>query len=122
MSRLPIIGVTDCSQQSGLHAQHISGDTSVRCAASKARRVAGRFRSAAGQGATSDILDACNGIPFAFSPTNIDLFQFQSLCRAPRRARDSARTAVRIESARQMQRQRKGQVSSSFIVYARCQA
>ncbi|WP_407681933.1 glutamine amidotransferase [Pseudomonas hamedanensis] len=122
MSRLPLIGITDCSQQSGLHAHHISGDQSVRSAASKARNLSTTSSSTTGKTAASDILDVGHSIRFMASPLTIELFHAQSPCRAQRRARDSARVAARFESAREMQRQRKGQVSSSFIVYARCQA
>ncbi|WP_152546076.1 glutamine amidotransferase [Pseudomonas sp. RIT288] len=118
MSRLPLIGITDCSQQSGLHAHHISGDKSVRNAASMARGWSKKFSSVSAKTATSDILDARDSILFMASPSNIDLFESQSLCRSQSRAHDSAR----LECAQEMQRQRKGQVSSSFIVYARCQA
>ena len=118
MSRLPLIGITDCSQQSGLHAHHISGDKSVRSAASMARSLLTLLSSAAARTAPSDILDVRASIRFMASPSNIDLFYSQSLCRLPSRAHDSAR----LNCAQEMQRQRKGQVSSSFIVYARCRA
>ncbi|WP_460409985.1 MULTISPECIES: gamma-glutamyl-gamma-aminobutyrate hydrolase family protein [unclassified Pseudomonas] len=118
MSRLPLIGITDCSQQSGLHAHHISGDQSVGSAASMVRPLATMFPSMAVQVPASDILDVWESILFMASPFNIDRFHFQSLCGFPSRARDSAR----LECAQEMQRQREGQVSSSFIVYARCQA
>ena len=118
MSRLPLIGITDCSQQSGLHAHHISGDKSVRSAASKACRLPTMFPSMAVQASASDILDVREGILFMASPSTIDRFHFQSLCGFLSRAHDSAR----LDCAQEMQRQRKGQVSSSFIVYARCQA
>nr|WP_315445091.1 glutamine amidotransferase [uncultured Pseudomonas sp.] len=118
MSRLPLIGITDCSQQSGLHAHHISGDKAVDSAASKARRLPTMFPSMAVRASASDILDVWESILFRASPSNIDLFESQSLCRSSSRAHDSAR----LECAQEMQRQRKGQVSSSFIVYARCQA
>ena len=118
MSRLPLIGITDCSQQSGLHAYHISGDKSVRSAASMACQLPTMFPSMAVQASASDILDVRESILFMASPSNIDRFHPQSLCRLPSRAHDSAR----LDCAQEMQRQRKGQVSSSFIVYARCQA
>ncbi|MFJ2714408.1 glutamine amidotransferase [Pseudomonas sp. NPDC087346] len=126
MSRLPLIGVTDCSVQSGLHAYHISGDSSVRIAADKACDLPQSLSHSAAKTATSDILDAQDGTLFTDFPSNIDRFLSRSLSRARRRvhcvAHDSARSAVCVESAREMQRQRKGQVSSSFIVFARCQA
>lgn len=118
MSRLPLIGITDCSQQSGLHAYHISGDKSVQRSANKARSLSTRFSSSAGKTAASDILDVRQGTLFMASPSNINLFYSQSLCQLPSRAHDSAR----LNCAQEMQRQRKGQVSSSFIVYARCLA
>ena len=118
MSRLPLIGITDCSQQSGLHAHHISGEKSVRSAASMAESLPTMFPSMVAQAQASDILDVCEGILFSGSPFNIDLFPSPGLHRVRRRARDSARPGC----AQEMQRQRKGQVSSSFIVYARCQA
>jgi hypothetical protein len=118
MSRLPLIGITDCSQQSGLYAYHISGDKSVESSASMARGPSTKVLSAAGKTAASDILDVRQGISFMAFPSNIDRFHSQSLCRSPSRAHDSAR----LNCAQEMQRQRKGQVSSSFIVYARCLA
>ncbi|MFJ2483803.1 glutamine amidotransferase [Pseudomonas sp. NPDC087598] len=118
MSRLPIIGVTDCSQQSGLHAHHISGDKSVRSAAGMAPGLPTIPSSMAAKTAASDILDVRQSILFMAFPSNIDLFLPQSLRRLATRAHDSAR----LDCAQEMQRQRKGQVSSSFIVYARCQA
>ena len=119
MSRLSIIGVTDCSQQSGLHAYHISGESSVHRAVNQARSLPTMVsRAAAVKTAASDILDAREAILFMASPSNIDLFLPQSLCRFSSRAHDSARAGC----AQEMQRQRKGQVSFSFIVYARCQA
>ncbi|MHB2063011.1 gamma-glutamyl-gamma-aminobutyrate hydrolase family protein [Pseudomonas monsensis] len=118
MSRLPLIGITDCSQQSGLHAHHISGDQSVRSAASKARGLSTPVSSAAARTVASVILDVRQGILFMASPFTIDPFESQSLCRSSSRAHDSAR----LECAQEMQRQRKGQVSSSFIVDAWCQA
>ena len=118
MSRLPLIGITDCSQQSGLHAHHISGDKSVRSAASMVRGLLTMFSATIARTPASVILDVRQSTLFMASSSNIDLFESQSLCRSPSRAHDSAR----LECAQEMQRQRKGQVSSSFIVYARCRA
>ncbi|WP_139831472.1 MULTISPECIES: glutamine amidotransferase [unclassified Pseudomonas] len=118
MSRLPIIGVTDGFQPSGQHAHHISGDTSVRSAAGKARGLSKGLLSPAGKASASGIEDARGGIPFSGSPFNIDRFHSSGLCGARRGAHDSAHPRF----AQEMQRQRKGQVSSSFIVDARCPA
>ena len=118
MSRLPLIGITDCSQQAGLHAHHISGDNSAHCAANMARSLRWPFWPAATETVASDILDVQRSNLFIAFPSNIDLFPPQSPCRLRGRAHDSARS----HCAQEMQRQRKGQVSSSFIVYARCPA
>ncbi|MCF4995708.1 hypothetical protein GIW70_22690 [Pseudomonas syringae] len=118
MSRLPIIGVTDCSLQSGLHAHHISGDTSVRVMAIKARGLPMTFLSQIRQAASSNILDVRIDTLLTVTPFNIDRFHFNGARRVQAGAHDFARR----HCAQEMQRQRKGQVSSSFSVYARCQA
>ncbi|MFJ4192723.1 glutamine amidotransferase [Pseudomonas sp. NPDC089534] len=122
MSRLPIIGVTDGFQPSGLHAHHISGDTSVRSAAGKARGLSKGRLSPAGKASASGIQDVRDGILFTVSPFNIDRFHSSSLCGARHRVQRVAHDSAHPQSAQEMQRQRKGQVSSSFIVDARCRA
>ena len=74
MSRLPLIGVTVCSGQIGLHAYHISGDTYVHAAASAAKGVPAIFPSLADRPAPSDILDGLDDILFTGSLSNIEPF------------------------------------------------
>ena len=71
MSRLPLIGVTTCSRQVGLHADLISGDHCFRAAATAAP---GMLSSLADPVPPSDILDAQAGILFASLPLNVELF------------------------------------------------
>ena len=76
MSRLPLIGVTVCSGQIGLHAYHISGDTYVRAAASAAKGLPVIFPSLADLPVPSDILDGLDDILFTGSPSNIEPFHY----------------------------------------------
>ena len=83
MSRLPLIGVTACSRQVGLHAYHISGDKYVRAMASVAKDLPLILPSLADRLAPSDILDALDGILFTGSPSNIEPFHYNGPVSAP---------------------------------------
>ncbi|EJM03481.1 putative glutamine amidotransferase [Pseudomonas sp. GM102] len=96
MSRLPLIGVTACSKQIGLHAYHISGDKYVRAVASAAKGLPLILPSLADQLAPSDILDALDGILFTGSPSNIEPFHYNGPASAPGTAHDSARDATTL--------------------------
>ncbi len=69
MSRLPIIGVTDCSRQVGRHVTHVSGDTSVRSVALAAPVI---LPSVTVQPSPSVILDGRDGTPITVTPFNIE--------------------------------------------------
>ncbi|MDI3353696.1 gamma-glutamyl-gamma-aminobutyrate hydrolase family protein [Pseudomonas sp. UYIF39] len=96
MSRLPLIGVTACSKQIGLHAYHISGDKYVRAVASAAKGLPVILPSLADLLAPSDILDGLDGILFTGSPSNIEPFHYSGLASAPGTAHDSARDATTL--------------------------
>ncbi|KAF0864862.1 gamma-glutamyl-gamma-aminobutyrate hydrolase family protein [Pseudomonas sp. LD120] len=96
MSRLPLIGVTACSKQIGLHAYHISGDEYVQAVASAARGVPVILPSLAQLLSPSDILDGLDGILFTGSPSNIEPFHYQGPASAPGTAHDSARDAATL--------------------------
>ena len=72
MSRLPIIGVTDCSRQIGLHAYHMSGDTCVRTAVRAASALPANLTSMTVALLPSDILDGLDGTPITVTPFNIE--------------------------------------------------
>ncbi|MBK5509153.1 gamma-glutamyl-gamma-aminobutyrate hydrolase family protein [Pseudomonas sp. TH03] len=93
MSRLPLIGVTICSRQIGLHAYHISGDKYVHAMASVAKGVPLILPSLADPLAPSDILDGLDCILFTRSPSNIEPFHRGSPANKPGSAHDSARTS-----------------------------
>ena len=72
MSRLPLIGVTDCSAHIGLHAYHISGDINVRAVASAASGLPMILASMTNRLFPSDILDSLDGTPITVTSFNID--------------------------------------------------
>ena len=72
MSRLPLIGVTECSTQIGLHAYHISGDTYVRAVPSAAADLTVILSSMTDRLSPSDILDGLDGTPITVTSFNIE--------------------------------------------------
>lgn len=91
MSRLPLIGVTACSKQVGLHAYHISGDKYVRAVATAAKGLPLIIPSLGDLLAPVNILDGLDGILFTGSPSNIEPFHYQGPASAPGTAHDPAR-------------------------------
>ncbi|MBC2654224.1 gamma-glutamyl-gamma-aminobutyrate hydrolase family protein [Pseudomonas sp. MSSRFD41] len=96
MSRRPLIGVTACSRQIGLHAYHISGDEYVQAVATAAQGLPVILPSLAALLAPCDILDGLDGILFTGSPSNIEPFHYQGQASAPGTAHDSARDAATL--------------------------
>ena len=96
MYRLPLIGVTACSKQIGLHAYHISGDKYVRAVASAAKGLPVILPSLSDLLTPSDILDGLDGILFTGSPSNIEPFHYSGPASAPGTAHDSARDATTL--------------------------
>ncbi|WP_288100043.1 gamma-glutamyl-gamma-aminobutyrate hydrolase family protein [Pseudomonas sp.] len=78
MSRLSLIGITDCGKQNVLHAYHISGDIHVSVAAFAAPGVPVIFPSLANRRFASDILDGLDGTPITVTPFNIEPIQNNS--------------------------------------------
>ena len=72
MSRLPLIGVTACTKQIGLHPYHITGDKYVRAVAVAAKGLPLIIPSLAELIDPTDILDGLDGILFTGSPSNIE--------------------------------------------------
>jgi len=77
MSRLPLIGVTACSGQVGLHAYHISGDKYVRALAVAAKGLPVILPSLV------DILDGLDGVLFTGTPSNVEPFRCHGSSGAP---------------------------------------
>ena len=91
MSRLPLIGLTDCSVQNGLHACHISGDICVSAKVSATSGLAAILASPADRPSPSDILDVRDGTPITVTPFNIEPIHNSGSAIAQGTARDSAR-------------------------------
>ena len=91
MSGLPLIGVTACSKQVGLHAYHISGDKYVRAVAIAAKGLPLIIPSLADLFEPANILDGLDGILFTGSPSNIEPFHYDGPASAPGTAHDPAR-------------------------------
>ncbi|POF40912.1 hypothetical protein B0D71_16870 [Pseudomonas laurylsulfativorans] len=90
MSRLPIIGIIDCSRQVGRHVYHISDDTTVRSVASAVAMI---LPSLTVRPSPSDILDGRDGTPITVTPFNIEPIHNSGLTIVQGTARDSARPA-----------------------------
>ena len=96
MSRLPLIGITTCSRQIGLHAYHTTGDKYARAVATAAKGLPVLIPSLADLFSPSDILDALDGILFTGSPSNVEPFHYQGPASAPGTAHDPARDAIAL--------------------------
>ncbi|KAA0978205.1 gamma-glutamyl-gamma-aminobutyrate hydrolase family protein [Pseudomonas sp. ANT_H12B] len=94
MSRLPLIGVTICSRQIGLHAYHISGDRCVHAKARVAKGVPSTLLSPVLLRDPSDILDGLHDILFTGAPSNIEPFHCSVPANASGPAHDPARTTM----------------------------
>ena len=94
MSRLSLIGITDCCKQNGLHAYHISGDIHVSVAAFAAPGVPVIFPSLANRRFASDILDGLDDILFTDSLSNIEPFRAGGSANVSVTAHDSARATT----------------------------
>lgn len=96
MSRLPLIGVTACSRQIGLHAYHISGDKYVRAVAVAAKGLPLILPALAELLDPTDILDGLDGILFTGSPSNVEPFHYSGPVSTPGTAHDPARNRTTL--------------------------
>lgn len=91
MSRLPIIGVTACTKQIGLHSYHISGDKYVRAVASAAQGLPLILPSLAELLDPESILASVDGLLFTGSPSNVEPFHYSGPASAPGTVHDPER-------------------------------
>ncbi|MTD18385.1 hypothetical protein GIR22_04395 [Pseudomonas sp. CCM 7891] len=94
MSRLPLIGVTACSRQVGLHAYHISGDKCVRAVAIAAKGRSMIIPSLAPVLDPANILDGLAAIVFIGSPSHLQSPSARRAAPIRGAARDSARVLL----------------------------
>ena len=99
MSRLPLIGITACSTQNGLHAYHISGDIYASAQAFVVPGLAVILPSVANPAFPSDILDSPDSTPITVTPFNIEPIHTSGAVIALSTARDSARLAFVVACA-----------------------
>lgn len=115
MSRLPLIGVTNCSRQIGLHAYHITRDKYVRAAATAAKGLPSILASLAELLDPTDIIDGLDGILFTGSPSTVEPFHYSGPASVPGTAHDPARdaTALPLIRASQQATQRDADASNN---------
>ncbi|MDY7562899.1 gamma-glutamyl-gamma-aminobutyrate hydrolase family protein [Pseudomonas sp. 10B1] len=76
MSRLPLIGVTACTKQIGLHSYHISGDKYVHAVALAAKGLPLILPSLAELLDPADLLSSLDGLLFTGSPSNVEPYHY----------------------------------------------
>jgi putative glutamine amidotransferase len=91
MSRLPLIGVTACTQQIGSHAYHVSGDKYVRAVAVAARGLPLILPSLAELIDPAELLSSVDGLLFTGSPSNVEPVHYSGPASAPGTAHDPQR-------------------------------
>ncbi len=91
MSRLPLIGVTACSQQIGAHAYHVSGDKYVRAVAVAAKGLPLILPSLGPLLDPAEILASLDGLLFTGSPSNVEPYHYSGPASAPGTAHDPER-------------------------------
>ncbi len=96
MSRLPIIGVTACTKQVGLHLSHIVGDKYVRAVAVGAGALPLVIPALGDLIDRDSLLDTVDGLLFTGSPSNVEPHYYNGLASAPGTQHDSARDATTL--------------------------
>jgi putative glutamine amidotransferase len=91
MSRLPLIGVTACTKQIGLHSYHISGDKYVRAVAVAAKGLPLILPSLAELLDPAELLSSLDGLLFTGSPSNVEPYYYGGPASLPGTAHDPER-------------------------------
>ncbi|HBX54515.1 gamma-glutamyl-gamma-aminobutyrate hydrolase family protein [Pseudomonas sp. UBA2684] len=91
MSRLPLIGVTACTKQIGLHPYHITGDKYVRAVAVGAGGLPLIIPSLGELIDQPTLLDNLDGLLFTGSPSNVEPHHYHGPASAPGTQHDPAR-------------------------------
>lgn len=96
MSRLPLIGVTACTKQVGLHPYHIAGDKYVRAVAVGAGGLPVVIPSLAELLDFDALLDSLDGLLLTGSPSNVEPHLYNGSASAPGTLHDPARDATTL--------------------------
>lgn len=91
MSRLPLIGVTACIRQIGLHSYHTSSDKYVRAVAVAAKGLPLILPALAEQLDPAVVLASLDGILFTGSPSNVEPYHYSGPASAPGTKHDPER-------------------------------
>jgi putative glutamine amidotransferase len=96
MSRLPLIGVTACTKQVGLHPYHIAGDKYVRAVAVGAGGLPLIIPSLGDVLDLEALLDSLDGLLLTGSPSNVEPHLYNGPASAPGTLHDPARDATTL--------------------------
>jgi len=103
MAFKPLIGVTACVKQIGLHPYHISGDKYVRAVSVGAQGLPVVIPSLVNLTEIDDLLGQLDGLLLTGSPSNVEPFHYQGPASAPgmldHREADSPDVAVQYAPA-----------------------
>ncbi|WP_178083673.1 gamma-glutamyl-gamma-aminobutyrate hydrolase family protein, partial [Pseudomonas sp. Sample_9] len=96
MAFKPLIGVTACVKQIGLHPYHISGDKYVRAVSVGAEGLPVVIPSLGNLTEIDDLLGQLDGLLLTGSPSNVEPFHYQGPASAPGTDHDPARDATTL--------------------------
>ncbi|MBF0676687.1 gamma-glutamyl-gamma-aminobutyrate hydrolase family protein [Pseudomonas sp.] len=96
MSRQPLIGITACNKQIGLHPYHIAGDKYVRAVALAAGGMPLIIPALVEAFDLPRLLEHLDGLLLTGSPSNVDPHFYQGATSAPGTAHDPARDAITL--------------------------
>jgi putative glutamine amidotransferase len=96
MSRLPLIGVTACTKQVGLHPYHIAGDKYVRAVAVGAGGLPLIIPSLADLLDFDALLDSLDGLLLTGSPSNVEPHLYNGATSSPGTWHDPERDATTL--------------------------
>lgn len=96
MSGLPLIGVTACNKQIGLHAYPISGDKYVRAIAVEVKGPPLILSALGTLLDPAEILASLDGLLFTGSPSNVEPYPYNGPASAPGTEHDSGRDSATL--------------------------
>lgn len=96
MSALPLIGVTACTRQLGLHPFHIAGDKYLRAVVEGAEGMPLVIPALADLIATEALVQRLDGLLFTGSPSNVEPQHYQGAPSESGTLHDAARDAVTL--------------------------
>lgn len=96
MAFKPLIGVTACVKQIGLHPYHISGDKYLRAVSVGAQGLPVVIPSLGNLTEIDDLLGQLDGLLLTGSPSNVEPFHYQGPASAPGTEHDPARDATTL--------------------------